>query len=200
MCTSTRTLPLLALAAGGLLGSAAISPRAASAQQSGKTYRIGLVMGTGSPVYPLARAALVEEMKKSGFIEGQNLVVDARSNQVDSARLLAIMAELVAARADLIISGGSEQTLRAAVSAAPATPIVMWANNFDPFARGYVQSLVKPGGNVTGVHMLAAELDRVEWRPHGRRVEIVPAAAGEYAGAVGAAYHALRLDDDAESR
>ena len=47
---------------------------------------------------------------------------------------------------------------------------------------------------------LADELDRVEWRPHGRQVEVVPATAGEYAGAVGAAYHALRLDEDGTSR
>lgn len=68
------------------------------------------------------------------------------------------MAELVAAKTDLIISGGSEQTLQAAISAAPATPIVMWANNFDPFARGYVQSLVKPGGNITGVFTRQPEI------------------------------------------
>lgn len=142
----------------GLLGSGALWPRAVSAQQAGRTYRIGLVMGTNSPVYPPARAAFVEEMKKSGFIEGQNLVLDAHSNQVDSARLLSIMAELVAAKTDLIVSGGSEQTLRAAVSGAPSMPIVMWANNFDPFARGYVQSLVKPGGNVTGVFTRQPEI------------------------------------------
>jgi putative ABC transport system substrate-binding protein len=142
-----------------VLGVAAAAwPSTARAQQAGRTYRIGLVMGTNSPVYPPARAAFVEEMQKSGFVEGQNLVVDARSNQVDSARLLSIMAELAAAKTDLIIAGGSEQTLRAAMSAAPATPIVMWANNFDPFARGFVQSLVKPGGNVTGVFTRQPEI------------------------------------------
>ena len=139
-------------------GAAAAWPAVAQAQRAGRTYRVGLVMGTTSPIYPPARAAFVEEMQKSGFVEGQNLVVDARSNQVDSARLLSIMAELVAAKTDLIISGGSEQTLHAAVSVAPATPIVMWANNFDPFARGYVQSLVKPGGNVTGVFTRQPEI------------------------------------------
>jgi putative ABC transport system substrate-binding protein len=142
----------------GVLGGAVATPLVARAQQAGRTYRVGLVMGTNSPVYPPARTAFVEEMQKSGFVEGQNLVLDARSNQVDSARLLSIMAELVAAKTDLIISGGSEQTLHAAVSTAPATPIVMWANNFDPFARGYVQSLVKPGGNVTGVFTRQPEI------------------------------------------
>ena len=47
---------------------------------------------------------------------------------------------------------------------------------------------------------LVAELDRVEWRPHGRKVQVVAATAGEYAGAVGAAYHALRLEEDDPSR
>jgi putative ABC transport system substrate-binding protein len=142
----------------GLIGGAAIGPCGVFAQEAGRTYRVGLVMGTNSPVYPPARAAFIDEMQKSGFTENKNFVLDARSNQVDSARLLSIMAELVAAKTDLIISGGSEQTLRAAVSAAPATPIVMWANNFDPFARGYVQSLAKPGGNVTGVFTRQPEI------------------------------------------
>jgi putative ABC transport system substrate-binding protein len=134
----------------GLLGSAAAWPRLAFAQSS-KVHRVGLVMGMNTPVFAPARAALLDEMQKAGFIEGRNLVLDARSNQVDSRGLLAIMGELVALKSDIIIAGGTEQTLRAAVSAAPSMPIVMWANNFDPIAGGYVQSLAKPGGNVTGV-------------------------------------------------
>jgi putative ABC transport system substrate-binding protein len=141
-----------------VLGGVAVWPCAAAAQQPGKTYRVGLVMGINSPIYPSARAALIEELQKAGFVEGQNLVLEARSNQVDSTRLLPTIAEFVAAKVDLIISGGSEQALRAAMAAAPATPIVMWANNFDPFARGYVQSLVKPGGNVTGVFTRQPEI------------------------------------------
>lgn len=140
------------------IASVAGLPLTVRAQQAGRIYRVGLVMGTGSPVYRPARAAFVAEMRKSGFVEGQNLVVDARSNQVDETRLRSIMAELAAAKTDLIISGGSEQTLRAAVSTAPSIPIVMWANNFDPFGRGYVQSLAKPGGNITGVFTRQPEI------------------------------------------
>ena len=73
-------------------------------------------------------------------------------------RLLALMGDLVASKTEVIVAGGTEQTLRAAVAAAPSTPIVMWANNFDPIAGGYVQSLAKPGGNVTGVFTRQPEL------------------------------------------
>jgi putative ABC transport system substrate-binding protein len=143
----------------GLLGgAAAILPARLSAQQSGRTFRIGLVMGLNTPVYGPARAAFVDEMQKLGFIEGQHFTIDARANQLDSPQLLALMNELVASKTDLIIAGGTEQTLRAAVSARPAVPIVMWANNFDPIAGGYVQSLAKPGGNVTGVFTRQPEL------------------------------------------
>ncbi len=142
-----------------LLGGAAIAwPGAAGAQQAGRVYRVGLVMGTNSPVFRLARPAFVDEMSKSGFVEGKNFTLEARSNQVDAPRLLALVADLVASKTDVIIAGGTEQTLRAAVAAAPSTPIVMWANNFDPIAGGYVQSLAKPGGNVTGVFTRQPEL------------------------------------------
>ena len=163
----------------GLIGSAAAWPRIAAAQQAGRTYRVGLVMGTNPQVYTPARAALLDELRKAGFVEGQNLVLDARSNQMDSPQLLALMTELVASKTDLIIAGGTEQTLRAAVSAAPRTPIVTWANNFDPIAGGYVQSLAKPGGNVTGVFTRQPELAEKqvellrEMFPQYKRLEVI---------------------------
>jgi putative tryptophan/tyrosine transport system substrate-binding protein len=140
-----------------LAGSAAVWPRAASAQ-AGRVYRAALVMGSNTPVFAPARAALLDEMRAAGFVEGQNLVLEVRSNQVDSRQLQALMSELVASKMDVIIAGGTEQTLQAAVSAAPSMPIVMWANNFDPIAGGYVKSLAKPGGNVTGVFTRQPEL------------------------------------------
>lgn len=138
--------------------SAVVWPFGAAAQPATKIFRVGLVMGTRSPIYASAHAALLEGMAKAGFLEGKNFTLDVRSNQVDSPHLLAIMAELAAAGTDVIIAGGTEQTLRAAVAAAPAIPIVMWANNFDPIAGGYVQSLARPGGNITGVFTRQPEL------------------------------------------
>jgi putative ABC transport system substrate-binding protein len=64
----------------------------------------------------------------------------------------------VASKVDVIVAGGTELTLRAAVAASPSVPIVMWANNFDPIAGGYVKSLAQPGGNVTGVFTRQPEL------------------------------------------
>lgn len=142
-----------------LLGGAAIAwPGVAASQQAGRVYRIGLAMGTNSPVFASARPAFLEEMQKAGYVEGRNLILDVRSNQVELPRLRALMSEFVAAKADVIVAGGTEQTLRAAVAAAPSTPIVMWANNFDPIAGGYVKSLAKPGGNVTGVFTRQPEI------------------------------------------
>jgi putative ABC transport system substrate-binding protein len=140
-------------------GSAAAAwPRAAIAQQTGGVRRVGLVMGVNTPVYVVARAAFLDEMGKSGFVEGRNFVLDVRSNQQGASRLAADMAELVAWKADVIIAGGTLATLRAAQSAGPNVPIVMWANNYDPIATGFVRSLARPGGNVTGVFTRQPEL------------------------------------------
>ena len=140
-------------------GSAAAAwPRAAIAQQTGGVRRVGLVMGVNTPVYKVARAAFLDEMRKTGFVEGRDFVLEVRSNQQGVSRLAADMAELVAWKADVIIAGGTEATLRAAQSAGPNVPIVMWANNYDPIATGFVQSLARPGGNVTGVFTRQPEL------------------------------------------
>jgi putative tryptophan/tyrosine transport system substrate-binding protein len=143
----------------GLLGSAAATwPGAILAQQSGRIFRVGLVMGVNTPVFALARAAFVDEMQKAGFVEGRHFALETRTNQVAPPQLLALMNEFVASKVDVIVAGGTEQTLRAAVSASRITPIVMWANNFDPLTGGYVQSLARPGGNVTGVFTRQPEL------------------------------------------
>jgi glucokinase len=75
-----------------------------------------------------------------------------------------------------------------------ACAIASFINILDPERVILGGGMVSAGERLFGP--LAAELDRVEWRPHGRRVDVVAAAAGEYAGAVGAAYHALKLDHD----
>jgi putative ABC transport system substrate-binding protein len=76
----------------------------------------------------------------------------------DTQRLFAETAELVRSRVELLVTGGSENALQAAMAASPTIPIVMWANGFDPIARGYVKSLARPGGNVTRITSLLTEL------------------------------------------
>jgi putative ABC transport system substrate-binding protein len=145
----------------GVLGGAAAAlwPLAARAQQDGPVARVG-VMGPS-----LDRAAMraaypffLTDLRKLGFVEGRNLLVEFR--RVDESVPLAFTAanELVAWKADVLFAFGSELALQAATAARPPVPIVMGAANFDPIAKGYVQSLARPGGNVTGIILRWPEL------------------------------------------
>ena len=144
-----------------ILGAAATPwPFAARAQQSaGRAARIGF-LGTSpnDPVTALGYPAFLDELKKSGFSEGQNLTIEAVRIDQDSQRLFAQTADLVQSNVELMVTSGTEPALRAAIAASKTIPIVFWANNFDPIARGYVKSLARPGGNITGVVSLQTEL------------------------------------------
>ena len=90
-------------------------------------------------------------MKKSGFSEGQNLGIEAVRTDQDAQRVFAETADLVRSNVELlVVTGGDETALKAALAASRTIPIVMWAINFDPIALGYVKSLARPGGNITG--------------------------------------------------
>ena len=144
----------------GLAGAAAAaSAVAARAQELGRTYRIGLLVGAlDSPVMAPGYPALRDELRKRGFIEGRNLIVEVRSIRQEPQRLFADMADLVHSNVDLIVAIGPEIALKAVLAASRTIPIVMWAGNFDPIEHGYVQSLARPGGNVTGVFTRQPEL------------------------------------------
>ena len=144
----------------GLAGAAAaVWPVAARAQELGRTYRIGLLVGAlDSPVMTPAYPALRDELRKRGFIEGQNLIVEVRSIRQEPQRLFADVADLVHSNVDLIVAIGPEIALKAVLAASRTIPIVMWAGNFDPLEHGYVQSLARPGGNVTGIFTRQPEL------------------------------------------
>jgi len=144
-----------------LLGGASVAwPLAARAQQlAGRTTRIGF-LGTprSDPITGLGYPAFLDELKKSGFSEGQNLTIEAVRTDQDTQQLFAETAELVRSNVELLVAEGTEIALQAAVAASRTLPIVMWANNFDPIARGYVSSLARPGGNITGIVSLQTEL------------------------------------------
>jgi ABC-type uncharacterized transport system substrate-binding protein len=143
-----------------LLGGAGVAwPLAAHAQEPGRIYRIGLLSGAhDSPVMAPGYPAFREELRKRGFIEGRNLIVEARSTREESHRLFVDVADLVRSNVDLIVAVGPEVALKAVLAASRTIPIVMWAGNFDPIEHGYVQSLARPGGNVTGVFTRQPEL------------------------------------------
>ena len=142
------------------LGGATLAwPLAARAQQLGRSARIGILQPSlDDPVVGRGYPAFLDELKKSGFSEGQNLTIETVRSDQDPQKLTAATADLVRSNVELLVCSGSGTGLQAAVAASSTIPIVMWANNFDPIARGYVKSLARPGGNITGIVSLQTEL------------------------------------------
>src|ERR1700686_4679323 len=134
-------------------------PLVARAQQlAGRTARIGIVRPPlDNPVVSVGYPAFLDELKKSGFSEGRNLTIEVVREDQDAQQLFAATADLVRSNVELLVVS-AEITLQAAIAASRTIPIVMLAINFDPIARGYVKSLARPGGNITGVVSLQTEL------------------------------------------
>src|SRR5262244_4446851 len=144
-----------------LLGGAAAGPLAARAQQQPKVYRIGALFVSNADVESL-RTELREALRKSGYVEGQNLLFEFRSAEEELDRLPRLAAELVALKVDVIVAIYTPCAL-AAQQATHEIPIVIVSGN--PIETGLVPSLSRPGGNITGVSLIAAEL-------HGKCVEL----------------------------
>jgi putative tryptophan/tyrosine transport system substrate-binding protein len=144
-----------------LLGSASVAwPRVVGAQQK-KLSRIGaLVLGNADA--ELFRAELEEGLRSSGYIEGQNVLLEFRSAEGKPERLPELAAELVALKVDVIVAVYTPCAF-AAQRATRQIPIVILAGN--PVETGLVSSLARPGGNITGISLVAAEL-------HGKCVEL----------------------------
>jgi putative ABC transport system substrate-binding protein len=102
--------------------------------------------------------AFTAELQKLGFSQGKNLQLDYRRTDQGMDRAVAAARELVAAKANIIVAVGPEISLRAALAPNSGLPIIILAFNYDPIARGYVESLARPGGNITGVFTRQPEL------------------------------------------
>src|SRR5262249_44872447 len=103
-------------------------------------------------------SAFLDELRRLGHEEGRNLRVDHRPTDQDPSVVSSSAKELAGLNVDVLVALGAEPSLKACVSATRTIPIVFVANNFDPIASGYVTSLAKPGGNVTGVYLRQTEL------------------------------------------
>jgi putative ABC transport system substrate-binding protein len=138
-----------------LLGGAAVAwPPTARAQQNAMPV-IGF-LGGGSPgPYAPYVAALHQGLSETGYVEGQNLAIEYRWAEGHYDRLLALAADLVGRRVEVIAAVGGV-SIRAAKSATSTIPIVFLSG--DPAATGFVASLARPGGNLTGVSPLTLEL------------------------------------------
>jgi putative ABC transport system substrate-binding protein len=141
----------------GVLGGAGAAWPFASRAQDGSIARVGVLAADG-PAARLAWPVFIDELRKLGFAQGRNLAVEYRRIDQGTAQAFAGANELVAWRADVLFAFGPELGLQAAAAARPPVPIVILANNYDPIARGYVNSLRRPGGNITGVFLRQTEL------------------------------------------
>src|SRR6185295_13223293 len=149
-----------------LLGSAAAWPLASWAQQAkGKTRRIGW-LDPGTPASFLARLkAFHQVLRKAGYVEGQNLLVDYRYAKGKIEQFPELAAELVALKPECVVATGVDaiQALRNLTS---TIPIVMGTIDADPVREGLVASLARPGGNITGMIGIA-------WGLAGNQLELL---------------------------
>ena len=144
-----------------LMGASVTWPFAALAQQAGRTYRLGAVSSAARNTPPFV--AMFDELRRRGFIMGQNLTVDWRSYGPRIDLIPQFVAELVKSQVDVILVFG-DAAIRAAQQATTTIPIL--AGTEDMVGSGLVNSLARPGGNTTGISILATELD-------GKRQEIL---------------------------
>ena len=132
-----------------LLSGAAAWPLAARAQQTGKVWSIGFLVGASSDSYSRVYAPFQLAMRELGYVERKDFVGEARYADGNYERLPDLAAELVRSKVDIIVTGltAGIRTLQQATS---TIPIVM-AYSTDPVGNGFVASLARPGGNVTGL-------------------------------------------------
>ena len=142
-----------------LLGGAIALPRAARAQQPTipRPLRIGMVHPVSPKGVPPSYVAFFSRLRELGYVEGDTLAIEYINLEGHLERYDEAMRDLVRRRVDLIFALGQEDNLRAAMAATSTVPIVMLAIGYDPLARGYVSSLARPTGNVTGIYVLSIE-------------------------------------------
>jgi putative ABC transport system substrate-binding protein len=138
------------------------TPPPAPAQPATKIYRLGYLTPAAPPVSPTvlleARGPFRLALRELGYVQGQNLAIELRYAEGKIERLPALAAELVQLRVDVVVAAGPV-AIQAAKDATKTIPIVMgFAGSTDPVERGFVASLARPGGNITGVTMVAGTL------------------------------------------
>jgi len=146
----------------------------AEAQQSGKVPRIGY-LSEAEPARESSRSEAIRlTLRELGYIEGQNIVIEYRYAEEKRDRFPELAAELVRLKVDIIVVAGGAALIRAAKNATKTIPIVMVGLGSDPVEAGLVESLARPGGNVTGPTNLTGELG-------GKRLELLKDAVTKVA-------------------
>ena len=157
---------IIALAFGVTLYAGCFS---ADAQQPKKVPRLGYL----SPVDPATDSPRAEgirlALRELGYIEGQNIAIEYRYAEGRPDREPGLAAELVRLKVDIIVAAAGDPTIQAAKDATKTIPIVMTGQGSDPVRAGHVESLARPGGNITGLTSLNRELG-------GKRLELLKEA------------------------
>ena len=130
---------------------------------AGKNPRIGYLTLSSPAANSVRREAFLDGLRKLGYVDGQNIIIEYRYADSRADRLPELAAELVRLKVDVIVAGGTQVNL-VAKKATSTIPIVM-LNSDDPLGSGLVDSLARPGGNVTGLSSISQELS-------GKRLEL----------------------------
>src|SRR5262249_53119518 len=136
----------------------------AEAQQPTKVPRVGYLVAAFPSAITTRTESFRQGLRELGYVEGKNIVIEWRSAEGKLDRIPALVAELVRLKVDIIVTGGPAAT-RAAKEATTTISIVMTQVG-DPVANGFVASLARPGGNITGLSTLAPEIG-------GKRLELL---------------------------
>ena len=162
-CSALRGIMILTL-------SLLTAPLTAEVQPAGKRPRIGVLATVSALGDSSALDAFRQGLRDLGYGEGPHLAIEARTVTPDQLDQLPSLAdELVRLGVDLFLAAGPEAPLRAAQEATNTLPIVMVAVDYDPMALGYIASLARPGGHITGVVFQQLELT-------GKRLELLKEA------------------------
>jgi putative ABC transport system substrate-binding protein len=191
-------LKTVGIIVGLALSALPLSP-AADAQPAGKVARVGILSAVNPRSAPWFQA-FVQRLGELGYVEGRNLSIEFRNAEGKVDRFRDLAADLVRLEVDVIVAAPAA-AIRAARQASSTMPIVMMVLSYDPIALGYVASLARPGGNITGVYALQLELTAkrlellTEAVPKLTRVAVLwDATAAEQLRAVEAAARSLRVE------
>src|SRR5215831_192608 len=143
------------------------APLTSSAQQAAKVPRLGLLIPGSSSAFAPRIEAFRHGLRDLGYVEGRNITIEYRFAEGQYDRLPALVAELIRLHVDLMVTDGEEAIL-AAQHATTTIPIVM-AVSSDPVGIGFVASLARPGGNITGLSFMLTEVS-------GKRLELLQEA------------------------
>ena len=146
----------------------------AQAQQPKKVPLIGYLSSTDPATESARSEAIRLALRELGYIEGQNIATEYRYTEGKLDRLPELAAELVRLKVDIIVVAGTDTVVQEAKNATKTIPIVMVGGGVDPVDAGLVESLARPGGNVTGISNLGRELG-------GKRLELLKEAVPKLA-------------------